>query len=107
VRGKGYFDRLAAHPQVDVRFLRLTLALLPDRFHRHAFQIRAEVPLRRRLFYHARQYTQSHVQDPPLQPAFQPVLLTTTPSLNRILKVPRDKGQHDGYSKRASLALEF
>jgi hypothetical protein len=37
----------------------------------------------------------------------QPILLTTTPSLNRILKVPRDKGQHDGYSKRASLALEF
>ncbi len=39
--------------------------------------------------------------------AFQPILLTTTSSLNRILKVPRDKGQHDGYSKRASLALEF
>ena len=24
VRGKGYFDRLAVHTQVDVRFLRLT-----------------------------------------------------------------------------------
>lgn len=35
------------------------------------------------------------------------LFLTTTTSLNRILKVPRDKGQHDGYSKRASLALEF
>src|SRR5579863_4876394 len=41
VRSKGYFDRLAVHAQVYVRFLRFSLALLPDRFHAMPFNPRA------------------------------------------------------------------
>jgi len=37
------------------------------------------------------------------RPAFnRSILLTVTTSIIRMFEVPRDKGQHDGHSKRAA-----